>query len=127
MIENPFEASTTTQLTNSRKPINRSLWTVLGFLIACVPFALLGVSGLISDARYASTQPPNTARCGNPTMGLMFLVFPISPLLGGVGALGGFALATLLNVARARKDYSAKNVDLHGSTSISQPQESSYS
>lgn len=123
MIENPFEPSSIMQLSHSRRPINRSLWTLFGFLIACVPIALLGVSGLISDARYASTLPENTVRCGNTTLGLLLLVFPISPLLGVVGALGGFTLATLLNVARARKDVSANDVVLHSSTNLGQTQQ----
>ena len=93
MSDNPYEPTSTSHLKLDRQPANRRQWLALGFVVACIPFAALGAYGLYADAQYAATLPPNTPRCGNGAMAAMFMIFPVSPILGCMGAGIGFLSA----------------------------------
>jgi hypothetical protein len=97
MSNNPYEPSRLAHLHTVPNPVNRRRWALIGFVIGCVPIATLGAFGLYVDAQYAATLPPNTARCGNNAMAAMLLIFPVSPMIGILGAGIGFVGAVICN------------------------------
>ncbi|MCC9603381.1 hypothetical protein LOC67_22760 [Stieleria sp. JC731] len=75
----------------------RGRWAAIGFAIACSPMVALGAYGLYADIQYAATLPPNTPRCGNSALAAVLLIFPVSPIVGLIGAGLGFISASVRN------------------------------
>jgi hypothetical protein len=99
MTQNPCEPNSVPNANLQGASPKPKRWAAIGFAVGCVPIAALGTYGLYADALYAATLPPDMPRCGNPAMAAMFTIFPISPVLGGVGALVGYVSAIVCDAA----------------------------
>ncbi|MEW4488621.1 hypothetical protein AB1L42_11095 [Thalassoglobus sp. JC818] len=102
-MTNNLKPSWKSSVVRSGKRWKPRRWATVGFAVACVPIAAFGAYGIYVDAQYAATLPPDEPRCGNVLMAAMFMIFPISPMIGCVGALIGYVSAVVLNAASHRQ------------------------
>ena len=97
MSNNPYEPARKIQMSDELIQANWRRWTAIGFAMASIPVAALGVFGFYNETQYAASLPPNTLRCGNGAMSAMLIIFPISPIFGCTGAGVGFVSALVYN------------------------------
>lgn len=111
-MTNPYQPASAAASAATRRKANPRRWAMVGFLFVCSFFAALGARGLYIDAQYAATQPPNEPRCGYGEMAAMFMIFPIAPALGLVGAgIGYVAAIVYAAVAGAGDNDSLTQID----------------
>ncbi len=61
---------------------------VMAGLFAGLPMGY-GIYGLIHNSLYTMALPPGEVGCGTANLGFVILLFPIGPILGGIGAFIG--------------------------------------
>jgi len=96
MNENPYEPTVSyASVVATPRPVSRRRWAVIGFFLLALPPAILGFYGLYVDAQASAALPPGVTRCGMDAALATALIFPISPMLGSLGAVVGYVAAQI--------------------------------
>lgn len=71
--------------------------TTVGFAVGAAVPMLMGLALFTHAVIYEASlsRLPNTASCGMPMLGALFLIFCVSPACGAIGAAIGFSWATV--------------------------------